>query len=229
MSKRLLSRRSDICSLCDFAGARRFPLGQARLTPRAFDNPRTFTTSRKHATKPRTARPLVQPEYSSRTSSAPPPQQQQQQQNPRTQPSRHITEAELREELKHITAAIQPLLEQNAIPSEKAILKFLQRCQLLAAEVAGEPAIPAQEKKEPTAAASLLSQRHSRHPCDSIHLIIRCRNSHHTYRACKSQICQNPSKRNIGGHARLHSRLEHGDLRSKRVGCGRREDHTSTR
>ncbi|PQE11238.1 major facilitator superfamily domain-containing protein [Rutstroemia sp. NJR-2017a BVV2] len=155
MSKRLLNRRSDICSLCDFAGARQFPLGQPRLTPRAFDNPRTFTTSRKHATKPRRVHPLVQLEHSRRISSAPPPLQQEQ--NPRSQPSRHITEAELREELKHVTAASKSLFEQNAIPSDRATLEILQKCQLIAAEVAGEPAIPAQEKKESTAAASLLS------------------------------------------------------------------------
>ncbi|KAM3071225.1 hypothetical protein ACMFMG_008815 [Clarireedia jacksonii] len=147
MSKRLMNRR-----LCDFAGARQFTLRQPRPSPKAFDSPRTFTTSRKYATKPRMARPLMQLGPSKRISNSP-----QQHHNSPAQSSRHITEAELKEELKHVTAASKSLFELNTIPSEEPTLEILYKCQAIAAEVAGEPAIPAQEKKEPTAAASLLS------------------------------------------------------------------------
>ncbi|APA14683.1 hypothetical protein SS1G_06680 [Sclerotinia sclerotiorum 1980 UF-70] len=148
MSNRLFKPRSDVCRLCDFITSQKPSIRQQRRLLKAINttSPRTFiTTSRKRSSKPLKSAPF----HSSRNSSD---------SNPAHAPSlrRHITEAELTQELRHGVRACSQLLSET-VPSEKAILNVLHTCRLIAADVAGEPAKSSEAKKDVTAAASLLS------------------------------------------------------------------------
>ncbi|KAF7853372.1 hypothetical protein EAF04_010666 [Stromatinia cepivora] len=147
MSNRLFKPRSDVCRICDFITSQQPSLRQQHRLSRAINTiPRTFTTStRKRSSKPPKStsfNSLRQPSDLNRAHA----------QSSR----RHITEAELAQELRHGVQACNKLFPET-VPSEKAVLNVLHTCRLIAADVAGEPSKSSEAKKDVTAAASLLS------------------------------------------------------------------------
>ncbi|CAD6446645.1 159a41ac-4039-43bd-a25b-5bc0d813a893 [Sclerotinia trifoliorum] len=148
MSNRLFKPRSAVCRMCDFITSQKLSLRQQRCLSKAINtiSPRTFiTTSRKRLSKPPNSAPF---DSSQKPSGSNPAHAQSSR--------RHITEAELAQELRHGVQACSKLLSET-VPSEKAILNVLHTCRLIAADVAGEPAKSSEVRKDVTAAASLLS------------------------------------------------------------------------
>lgn len=145
MSKRLFKPRSDVCRICDFITSQKSTFRQQHRLSKAINTiPRTFVTTTKRRSskspKPTPFDSLRQPADS----------------NSHTQPTRHITEAELEQGLRRGLEACNKLFSGTE-PSEKAILNVLHTCRVIAADVAGEPAKSSELKKDVTAASSLLS------------------------------------------------------------------------